>query len=113
MRNQYNTAKVNRIQTALLRGVGWCALFAFFFAVSGCDDSAPRRVPESKRIIMKESPVEQRMGFDVFADEPLRQKSVTVYYLIAEDGTVVEVGLSDFAKTNVGDEYSSSAWKVK
>jgi hypothetical protein len=92
-------------------------LFAFIY-LSGCDDPptahrASYDATETKKILMKEAPVEQRMSFDPFANEPLRQKSVTVYYLVAEDGTVVEVGLSDFAKTKVGGEFSSSAWKVK
>ena len=54
------------------------------------------------------------MGIDFFdGQSPLRQKTVTVYYLIAEDGTVVEVGLSDYAKTKIGDTYASDDWHTK
>ena len=53
------------------------------------------------------------MGIDLFADRPLRQKSVTIHYLVAEDGSVVEVGLSDYAATEIGSNYSSTAWARK
>jgi hypothetical protein len=69
----------------------------------------------SKTIIAKEAPVEQRMGLDVFAKDPFQTKSATIYYLIAEDGTVVEVGLSDYATAHVGQPYSAleSKWRRK
>jgi len=82
------------------------------FGLPSCEKGAPP-TKQVKKIIMKDAPVEQRMGFDAFANEPLRQKSVTVYYLVAEDGTVAEVGLSDYARTNVGDKYASYNWTTK
>ena len=88
--------------------------FAAALALAGCDATV-RLEPEpvAKRIIAKEAPVEQRMGFDLFADETFRQKSVTVHYLVAEDGTVAEVGLSDYATTEIGGLYSTSNWQRK
>jgi hypothetical protein len=85
---------------------------ALFF--SGCDalEYTPP-TPEVKTILMKEAVVEQRMGFDVFANETLRQKTVTVYYLVAEDGTVTEVGLSDYATAKIGGQFASASWHVK
>lgn len=83
--------------------------------LTSCEESeqtTPERA-SGKKIIQKESPVEQRMGFDFFADEPLRQKTVTIYYLVAEDGTVAEVGLSDFVRTKIGDTYVADSWQNK
>lgn len=74
---------------------------------------APRTIPLTKTIIMKEAPVEQRLNFDFFAQQAIQEKAVTVYYLVAEDGTVVEVGLSDYAVTKVGGTYSSTKWRTK
>jgi hypothetical protein len=91
--------------------------FAAFVLVCiiGCDSQTSYVPPSpvSKKIIAKEAPVEQRMGIDLFADRPLRQKSVTIHYLVAEDGSVVEVGLSDYAATEIGSNYSSTAWARK
>lgn len=83
--------------------------------LSACDEYKMPEAPEpvKKKIILKAEPVEQRMGFDFFSNETFRQRSVTVYYLVAEDGTVAEVGLSDYAKTKIGDEFGSFNWKVK
>ena len=68
---------------------------------------------ETKVIKMKVSPVEQRRRVDFFSDNTFEQRSQTVYYLVAEDGMVAEVGLSDFAEYEVGDSYSSNKWVRK
>lgn len=69
--------------------------------------------PISKKIVGKASPVEQRMGFDPFDNHPLRQKSETVFYLVAEDGTVAEVGLSTYTTTQIGSNYATHYWMRK
>lgn len=35
----------------------------------------------------------------------------TVYYLIAEDGTMTEVTLQEYARTKIGGVFQSDAWK--
>lgn len=105
------TKITNRI-TAALAGAICGAL-----CVAGCDIENSTHYepppPVSKKIVAKECPVEQRMGFDVFADQPLRQKTVTIHYLVAEDGSVAEVGISDYATTQIGANYSITAWTRK
>ncbi len=89
-------------------------IFALATLMTGCEAYVDQSAPKiTKKIIAKEAPVEQRMGCDFFADEPLRQKSVTIHYLIAEDGSVVEVGVSEYAIAQVGSNYTASAWRQK
>lgn len=67
----------------------------------------------SKTIIDKQASVENRFsGSDFFFGNGSITKSKTVYYLVAEDGTAAEVGLTDYSRTKVGDKYSSSDWKT-
>ena len=80
---------------------------------TGCDIKQAEKSSVSKKIIAKESPVEQRMSYDVFSKESLRQRSTTIYYLVAEDGTVAEVGLSDYSVTQVGSNYETDKWARK
>ena len=51
------------------------------------------------------------MSFDWMDKQSLRSRAETVYYLIAEDGTVAEVKLPIYAKTKIGDEVSAD-WKT-
>ena len=69
----------------------------------------------TKVIKMKTEAVEQRRsGIDLLNErETFALKSVTIYYLVAEDGMVVEVGLTDYARYDQGDEYTSNKWVVK
>jgi hypothetical protein len=80
---------------------------------ASCDSTQLKKTPISKKIIAKESPVEQRMAFDMFSKESLRQRSTTIYYLVADDGSVAEVGLSDYASTQIGSSYATTQWSRK
>jgi hypothetical protein len=62
---------------------------------------------QSKKIIAKESPIENRFSAsDFFFGNGSITKSETVYYLIAEDGTACEVKVGIWAKTKIGDSHS-------
>lgn len=37
----------------------------------------------------------------------------TVHYLVAEDGTVVKVGVGVYGATEIGSEFTSSDWETK
>lgn len=81
--------------------------------MTGCGPHEPPAPPPSKKIIEKLSAVEQRNTVDFFADEKLRQRTTTIYYLIAEDGTVAEVGITTYTRTKVGDNYTTHSWVEK
>jgi hypothetical protein len=75
------------------------------------DEAAPARRGEvTKTVVMKASPTEQRRGFDLLSRSPLQERPVTVYYLVAGDGTAVEVPLGVFAAVEPGDEFASDRW---
>ena len=65
----------------------------------------PQMAEESKRIIAKMEPIERAHWGADFA--------TTGYYLAAGDGTVVKVRMGVYAKTNVGDMFTSSRWEYK
>lgn len=92
-------------------------LIAACLALSACHseplESSPPPSPTVKIVAAKVSPVEQRRHFDWLSKDPWRERSVTVYYLVAKDGMVVEVGLTDFTKTNIGDSFASFNWSTK
>jgi hypothetical protein len=69
----------------------------------------------TKRIAAKDSPVENRVSVldTATGGGSVRTKSTTVYYLIAEDGTACEVGMSAWHRTKVGDSFTSSGWEEK
>lgn len=66
--------------------------------------------PPSKKVVEKISPTEQRMTYDWMDENSLRSRAKTIYYLISDDGTVMEVDLSVYAKTKIGDVVSGK-WK--
>lgn len=60
-----------------------------------------------KTVIGKEHPNENRFSAgDFFFGSGSITKTKTIYYLIAEDGTVCEVGLSAYYKTKIGSKYN-------
>lgn len=78
----------------------------------GCDSANSRRVKVAKVISEKLASTEQRMSFDAFdSKNAWRSRASTVYYLIAEDGTVLEVTLKEYAKARVGNTIESSDWE--
>ncbi len=79
-----------------------CALLIVLMLLCGCDSANSRRVPVSKVISEKLAATEQRA---------IRSRAESVYYLIAEDGTMVEVSLKEYAKSKVGQSFESSQWK--
>jgi hypothetical protein len=85
--------------------------------LAACGPSTPTVPPPriTKKIILKIAPVEQRMQFSLFTEPAWAPKTVTVYYLVAKDGTMAEVPLGEFAQYEVGDEYSAEAhvWKAQ
>lgn len=98
--------------------------------LAGCDDSkeraadARRQVEDAKyqaeqyernkkTVIAKDDPVENRFsGTDFFFGHGSITKSKTVHYLIAEDKTVCEVDIADYATVQTGAKYSCD-WKQK
>lgn len=78
---------------------------------SGCD-SAGNRPPVRKVISEKLTATEQRVSFDPWDNKnSIRSRAESVYYLIAEDGTIAEVSLKEYAKLKVGQSFESSHWK--
>ena len=84
-------------------------------ALVACGPSTPSAPPAlvTKTLLLTIAPVEQRMQFSFFSDPAWTPRTVTVYYLVARDGTRVEVPLGEFAQYKPGDEYSApaSSWK--
>ena len=77
----------------------------------GCETRSPR-VKIAKVISEKLASTEQRLGYDFFdSKNHFRSRAETVYYLIAEDGTMIEVDLKEYAKTKVGQSVQSSDWE--
>ena len=69
---------------------------------------------QSKIIIAKENPIENRFSAaDFLFGNGSITKSETVYYLVAEDGTVCEVTVSKWAKTKIGDSFLCPLWVEK
>lgn len=86
-------------------------LLASMFLACGCDELKPR-VKVGKVISEKLASTEQRLGYDPFdSNNHFRSRAETVYYLIAEDGTMIEVDLKEYAKTKVGQSVQSSDWE--
>jgi hypothetical protein len=80
---------------------------------TGCD-LPPPMPDESKVIIDKTSPNENRFsGTEFIFQGTVVTKTQTVYYLIAEDGTVCEVGLTKYHQSNIGDTVACAMWEVK
>lgn len=89
-----------------------CALMIVLLIFCGCDSANSRRVATAKVISEKLASTEQRMSFDPFdSKNSFRSRASTVYYLIADDGTMVEVSLQEYAKARVGQSFSSFSWK--
>ncbi len=79
--------------------------------VCGCDERKPR-VKVANVISEKLASTEQRLGYDFFdSKNSFRSRAETVYYLIADDGTMIEVDLKQYAKTKVGQSVESSDWE--
>lgn len=57
---------------------------------------------EQKIVAAKVERVEQVFGYYFWAGG-FTQKTMTVYYLVAMDGTAAQVGLSKYARTMKGD----------
>lgn len=93
-------------------------LFGVLLSFTGCDEfassSASSDRVESKVIAAKESPIESRVSaMEIAFGSGSITKSVTVYYLVATDGSITEVDVSTWARTNVGDTYTTSRWEQK
>lgn len=80
-------------------------------------DMRPARVeysaPVTKTIAFKQSAIEQRNSFDLWDDQMFRKRTVTIFYLFAEDSSNVEVGVSEYAAVSVGDNFTSKEWRLK
>lgn len=84
---------------------------AFICLFCGCEKPSPR-VKAGKVISEKLASTEQRLGFDAFdSKNAFRSRAETVYYLIAEDGTMIKVGLKEYAKVKAGQTIESADWK--
>jgi len=78
----------------------------------GCETANSRRVKVSKVISEKLASTEQRMSFDAFdSKNAWRSRASTVYYLIADDGMMIEVSLKEYAKAKVGQKIESADWE--
>jgi hypothetical protein len=84
--------------------------------VVGCDESPDSYTQNdglaTKTIVAKESPIENRLsGTEILFGSGSITKSETVYYLIAEDGTIVETDIVTWAKVKIGESYTTRYWK--
>lgn len=85
---------------------------AVLFLSIGCETANSRRVKVSKVVSEKLASTEQRMSFDAFdSKNAWRSRASTVYYLIADDGTMIEVSLKEYAKAKVGQTIESADWE--
>ncbi len=77
----------------------------------GCD-MPPPQPPVQKVIVENLASTEQRLGVDVFDSKSMvRTRAESVYYLIAEDRTMVKVPLRQYVRTKVGQSFISNEWK--
>ena len=86
------------------------------FLVAGCNAQHEEPSPlVVKKLIAKESAIEKRLSVDFFAKESVKNRATTVYYLVAEDGDVIEVGLSEYSTAKIGSTYAAEShqWKRK
>lgn len=68
----------------------------------------------SKQIIDKQSPIENRVsGAEILFGSGSITKSVTVYYLIASDGTACEVDMTKYSLTKINDTVGCYNWVTK
>ncbi len=77
-------------------------------------DSLKSRSPPvtvTKKIAEKIQSVEQRMTVDFFDKNAVRGRATTVFYLVADDGSTLEVDMKYYTHTDVGDSVESSQWK--
>jgi hypothetical protein len=65
------------------------------------DVTAPPPPTLTKKVVGKFDPVESDMN----------KRADTHYYLVASDGTRVEVGMGRYATTQVGDSIRSNGWR--
>ena len=80
---------------------------AVLFLSIGCETANSRKVVSEKL-----ASTEQRMSFDAFdSKNAWRSRASTVYYLIADDGTMIEVSLKEYAKAKVGQTIESADWE--
>jgi len=102
-------SKTERIAEVVFHMMGIATLAGFLLC--GCEAPPPRVIVE-KTISEKLASTEQRLGFDVFdSNNGLRTRASTVYYLIAEDGTMIEVTLQEYARAKIGQAIHSDDWK--
>lgn len=78
----------------------------------GCNAGTPVPPPPpiTKRIADKVQRVVSESSTD-YNFKPI-QVTVTKYYLVADDGMALEVGLSDYVKFKIEDQVSSTEWHV-
>lgn len=82
----------------------------FLALVIGCEMPDPPPAV-SKVVAEKLASTEQRIGFDAFdSNNSVRSRAETVYYLIADDGCLLEVSLKEYARTKVGHSVTSTRW---
>ena len=67
----------------------------------------------SKKVTQKLESIENKISMtEIALGNGSVTKSQTVYYLASADGTVCEVGMSDYLRVKVGDMHEG-AWKQK
>ena len=90
---------------------GLASMLICLWLFCGCE-SQSSRVSVEKTISEKLASTEQRLGFDAFdTNNGFRSRATTVYYLIAEDGTMIEVTLQEYARVKIGQAIHSDAWR--
>jgi hypothetical protein len=84
--------------------------------LTACDapNIQPPAPPPTKKIVDKISSVESRFSGAAFVfSKGSSFRPTTVYYLVAEDGSVCEVGLTQYAQTKVGTVSACPCWETK
>lgn len=89
-------------------------LFVLLCLLCGCEsaDQRARTAPVAKVIVEKLIATEQRVSWDPLdSKNSVRSRAASVYYLIAEDGAILEVDLKEYARTKVGQSVVSTEWE--
>lgn len=81
-------------------------------AILAPNDSGKPVPSGSKNIAAKQMAVEYVEQYDLMTSRKIVIPR-NAYYLIADDGTCIDVGLSEFYRVKEGDSYMSYDWKVK
>lgn len=85
--------------------------FLVVVAINAAFEAIPTGPTQTKVIVEKLSPTELEPTLDFLDDQSVRNRSVTVYYLVAEDRTMVKVDRRTWVRTRTGESFGSNRWR--